>query len=96
MRFESNRTDTYVCTLTRSSEDQRHLETIRRTVSISNKGKTQKQRVVVRGRRPYRKEAIYNSVTRTWSVSGYDYSGNVIGGLENASEFDVYIYTLSR
>jgi len=42
-------------------------------------GHTQK-RVVVRGRRP---------------TTGYDWAGNVIGGLAAATEFDVYVYDRS-
>ena len=65
--------------------DSFYLRLLRSEIARDNEvlrkyGHTQK-RVVVRGRRPN---------------TGYDYSGNVIGGLESATEFDVYVYDRSR
>ena len=65
--------------------DSFYLQVLRSEIARDNEvlrkyGHTQK-RVVVRGRRP---------------TTGYDNSGNVIGGLASATEFDVYVYDRYR
>jgi len=62
-----------------------YLRLIRQEIARDNEvlrkyGHTEK-RVVVRGRKP---------------KTGYDWAGNVIGGLANATEFDVYVYDRFR
>ncbi len=59
-------------------------------------GSDLRYRVVLRGRRPFKK-MIMNHPHYEWMNSpnpvSYDYFGNIVGGLENASEVDVYVYT---
>ena len=64
-----------------SASDMAQLELIKKTVATVNQNRTQKKRVVVRGRKPINK--IYYS---------YDRGGNIVGGIRNASKLDVYIY----
>ena len=58
-------------------------------------GSDLRYRVCLRGRRPFKK-MIMNHPHYEWMNSpnpvSYDYFGNIVGGLENASEVDVYIY----
>lgn len=52
-----------------------------------------KQRVEIRGRRP--KVKMYAShwlCPKSKNKVSYDFGGNIIGGLKNATEFDVYVY----
>ena len=83
----------YVCTLdVNSCQDMQLLEVIRKTVKISNNRMSNKKRVVLRGRKPVVKSTVINHWTGKTSTSGYDFAGNVIGGIANASRIDVYIY----
>jgi hypothetical protein len=86
--------NSYVTTLDpMSANDMQTLEMLRKTVSMMNKLHGNKaQRVVVRGRRPIAKKEVHNIYTGKTRVLSYDYSGNVVGGLANASQYDVYIY----
>lgn len=75
----NHKSDSYRFTTT--DRNSMYLRLLRQEIARDNEvlrkyGHTQK-RVVVRGRRP---------------TTGYDYSGNVIGGLATATEFDVYVY----
>jgi hypothetical protein len=58
-------------------------------------GSDLRYRVCLRGRRPFKK-MIINDHYYEWMNSpnpvSYDYFGNIVGGLENASEVDVYVY----
>lgn len=58
-------------------------------------GSDLRYRVCLRGRRPFKK-MIMNHPHYEWMNSpnpvSYDYFGNIVGGLENASEVDVYVY----
>lgn len=60
-----------------------HLKELRRVISLFNQRKyfDKPKRVIVRGRKPLNK------------INGrsYTYGGNVVGGLSNASVFDVYV-----
>ena len=71
------RTSAYQFTVT--SRDNPQLEAVRNAVKSLNKlGELRHpMRVSVRGRRP---------------TTGYTFGGAVIGGLDNATEFDVYIH----
>ena len=70
----------YVTTLDpTSSEDMARLKEIRSAISFSNKYSILKNRVRVCGRKP---------------TTGYDWGGNVIGGIRNATRLDVYIYNV--
>lgn len=87
------KSSSYVCTLDLSSPtDMEKLALIRKTVSISNKYITNKKRVVVRGRKPKVKQTITERWTGKTGFRGFDWAGNVVGGLSNASKIDVYIY----
>lgn len=90
----TKRTSTsYVCTLDANSvADMQMLEMIRKTVSVSNANTLDKKRVVVRGRKPIKKFWYKEYWSKKSHYSGYDYAGNIIGGLENATNLDVYIY----
>ena len=57
-------------------------------------GSDLRYRLVLRGRRPFKKMIskphwIFGASSNPVS---YDYFGNIVGGLENASEVDAYIY----
>lgn len=58
-------------------------------------GSDLRYRMVLRGRRPFKKmikvHPHYEWMNTPNPVS-YDYFGNIVGGLENASEVDVYVY----
>lgn len=64
-----------------SAVDMAQLAIIKKAVAVANQGRSQKKRVVVRGRQPISK--IYYS---------YDRGGNIVGGIRNASKLDIYIY----
>ena len=52
-----------------------------------------KQRVEIRGRRPKVKMHVSHCLYGKSSTKvSYGYGGNIIGGLKNATEFDVYVY----
>lgn len=73
----------YVATLDPlSAADMMRLADIRKFVKIMNIKSSKQHRVVVRGRKPIHK--IYYS---------YDRGGNIVGGIRNASRYDVYIYS---
>jgi hypothetical protein len=83
------RTDAYLCTLdVNSVTDMQMLEVIRKTVSISNKYTTTKKRVSLRGRKPEQKFFKL----RTGNFVSYDWAGNIVGGIKNATKLDVYIH----
>lgn len=86
--------NSYVTTLDpMSANDMQTLKMLRKTVSMMNKLHGNKaQRVVVRGRRPIEKQEVHNIYTGKTSTLSYDWCGNVVGGLANASQYDVYIY----
>lgn len=72
----------YVTTLdVNSATDMQTLETIKATIRAVNAYSQDKKRVVLRGRKPIHK--IHYS---------YDWAGNIVGGIQNASKLDVYIY----
>jgi len=92
--------------------DMNKLNELRESVSLLNKtdafgryidygglnNSTIKKRVVVRGRK-----AITKIVSpRGYFIPGskgpvqYSYHGNIVGGIKNAKEFDVYIYDRSN
>ena len=47
--------------------------------------------VVAKGRRPKVKQEVYNRYTCKTSVVGYNSSGDIVGGLQNAQEIDIYL-----
>lgn len=87
------KSSSYVCTLDlASAADMEKLAIIRKTVATSNKYITNKKRVVIRGRKPIVKQTVTNYWTGKTGFRGFDWAGNVVGGLSNASKIDVYIY----
>jgi len=85
--------DSYITTLDpMSANDMQTLEMLRKTIKAVNKVSKEKQRVVVRGRKPFKKKEVYNVYQERTRTLSYDYSGNVVGGLANASRYDVYVY----
>lgn len=98
--------------VTSDKSDMNKLSELRESVSMLNKtdafgrykdygardNGTIKKRVVVRGRK-----AITKMVSpRGYFIPGskgpvqYSYHGNIVGGIKNAKEFDVYIYDRSN
>ena len=58
-------------------------------------GSDLRYRVCLRGRRPFKKMIMthpHYEWMNTPNPVSYDYFGNIVGGLENASEVDVYVY----
>jgi len=59
-------------------------------------GSDLRYRLVLRGRRPFKKmvapKPFWNFLPHSPNPVSYDYFGNIVGGLENASEVDVYVY----
>lgn len=75
-----------------SASDIIQLDTIKKAVAIANKNRVNKKRVVLRGRKPIVKGRSVNFWTGKAKFGGYDWAGNVIGGIKNATKLDVYIY----
>lgn len=75
--FKEGRTDSYRFTV--DSLDSPALRVLREAISDMNRSGNLEYplRVNVRGRRP---------------TTGYTWGGGIIGGLRNATEFDVYVY----
>jgi hypothetical protein len=97
--IKKRESDNYLGTFDVSSKkDMEQLSYLRNVVSSMNKmlkretGKT--FRVCVRGRAPKKKMAVkdgyFLSVSR--KPVSYDYGGNIVGGLANATQLDAYIY----
>lgn len=73
----------YVTTLNvNSAYDMSTLNIIKKSISAANTYSKFKKRVVVRGRKPAEK------------IGGksYDWGGNIVGGIKNATILDVYVY----
>lgn len=78
-----------------SAADMLKIDELRQTVSIINKmgrGIGPSKRVVLRGRKPLEKKVVRNFWTGEESLRSYDWGGNIVGGLANATKYDVYIY----
>ena len=88
-----SRTSTFVATLSPYSyEDMEILDAIRKTVSTINKASVEKYRVCIRGRKPFKKKVVKNRWLGRSSLVSYDTAGNIVGGIQNAQRYDVYIY----
>jgi len=99
MYIKANRCNSYVGTFVTSDKgDIDKLRALRESVSLMNKTdafwgtypdyQKRKKRVVARGRKPIVRMPIYGSK----GPVSYERGGNVVGGLKNAGELDVYIY----
>jgi len=89
--------DSYVFTADiNSAYDMEQIAVLRKAVKIMNKaakarGETPK-RVELRGRKPAKKAEVRNFWTGKTSARSYDFGGNIVGGIANATKIDVYIY----
>jgi hypothetical protein len=78
-----------------SADDMLKIEDLRKLVKITNRGQNVKKRVVLRGRKPLVKKEVYNMWTGERATRSYDFGGNIVGGIANATKLDVYIYDRS-
>lgn len=83
----------YVTTLDPlSAVDMEQLSAIKKSVQITNLNSPLKYRVVLRGRKPIVKGRSVNFWSGKAKIGGYDWAGNIVGGIKNATKYDVYIY----
>lgn len=83
----------YVMTVdVNSAADIQQLDIIKKAVSIANQNRVKKKRVVLRGRKPIVKAPVRNFWTGQIGFRGYNWGGNIVGGLKNATKIDVYVY----
>ena len=77
-----------------SVTDIQQLDIIKKAVAIANQNRTDKKRVVLRGRKPLVKMPTPGGYFYPGSIRpvSYDWAGNIVGGLKNATKLDVYIY----
>ena len=99
MHIKADRTASYVGTfITSDKGDMDKLNELRKSVALLNKtdafGRydhsrlTKKMRVCARGRKAITKMKTAGSK----GLVQYNWGGNIVGGLTNAGELDVYIY----
>jgi hypothetical protein len=107
MDIKTGRTDAYVCSLDPMSvNDMFVLETIRATIKASNKNAPRvytkygssyiaRKRVTVKGRKPRYKQWVNFA---RWGgpadmrCRAHNYFGDIVGGIANATEYDIYIH----
>lgn len=79
---------------TKSAADMMRIDEVKGAVSMLNKMSTTKSRVVLRGRKPEVKMIAAAGYFNKASVKpvSYDWGGNIVGGIANATMIDVYIY----
>jgi hypothetical protein len=79
---------------TSSAVDMEKLSIIKKSVSAANKNRLDKKRVVLRGRKPIEKMYVRGGYFYKASLRpvSYDWAGNIVGGIKNATKYDVYIY----
>lgn len=110
MNVKENRTPSYVCTLDpMSTVDMEILSAIRKSISVANKDAKvvhQKwgsykecKRVSVKGRKPIQKQLV--NVGGRWGKArlawrAHTTFGDIVGGIANAGEYDVYIHNDNR
>ena len=79
-----------------SARDMERIDDIRTIVRRENieakKNGLKAKRVVLRGRKPIRKVWVRNFWTGKSGFRSYDWAGNIVGGIKNATMIDVYIY----
>lgn len=105
MYRKENRTRSYVGTFSTSDQgDQTRLQQLIESVSLLNKtdgfgyypsGEKIQMRVCKRGRKAITKmiaEPTYYGYGGSKGPVNYNYFGNIVGGIKNASEVDVYLY----
>lgn len=79
------------------ADDMLQIEEVRAMVRNMNKALRQAKmdyqfRVCLRGRKPYKKGTCAHWLFGKATNRSYDFGGNIIGGLANASKIDAYIY----
>ena len=94
--------ESYIATLkTLDKNFDEDLKSIKERVKKMNQdekeaGSDLRYRVCLRGRRPFNKmvapKPFWNFLPHSPNPVSYDYFGNIVGGLENASEVDCYVY----
>ena len=85
----------YVTTLdAKSAVDMEILQSIKKAVKVINFKNPKKRRVVLRGRKPEVKAQVPNGWIHKGSCGlvSYNRFGNIVGGIKNATMYDVYIY----
>ncbi len=102
--FSNRISSSYIGTFKRgNSEDEKALTEVKNMVHYINKclrqsdakdrfGALIQYRVCVKGRRPYKK--FFNKLTGR--MNSYNFAGDIVGGIKNASEVDAYIYRRSN
>ena len=99
MYMKDDRTASYVGTFVTSDKgDMDRLAELRKSVSLLNKtdafgthrytGTFRKMRVCAKGR----KAIVKMKTAGSKGPVQYEWGGNIVGGLSNAGELDVYIY----
>ena len=78
-----------------SASDMLQIEELRKAIKSLNTISDKKKRVVLRGRKPLVKMDKYNPYTGKMSTISYDWAGNIVGGIANATKIDVYVYNRS-
>lgn len=111
MNTKENRTPSYVCTLDpMSTVDMEILTAIRKSISVANKyakvvhykwgSYKECKRVSVKGRKAIQKQLIpcYSHATgkRSLRWRAHNHFGDIIGGIANASQYDIYIHNDQR
>lgn len=61
---------------------------LRQSNAVDRRGRKLQYRVSLKGRDPIKK--VVNQ--RTGKLNGYNWAGDVVGGMENAGRIDVYIH----
>jgi hypothetical protein len=88
MTQNANRTSAYAFTLEGDYSELQNCCTLNALKeSLKGTGKY----VQLRGRKPKVKQTVRNYWTGQTRFAGYDFGGNVVGGLKNATQFDVYV-----
>lgn len=91
MQIKPNRSIYY--RFTTQDRNDPEIAALKANIALYNKGNPDnKLRVCLRGRKAKVKQKIYSPYTSQVFVRSYDHGGNVVGGLDNATEFDVYVY----
>lgn len=90
---KNRKSQDYLMTVTSIEE----LNEVRQKIKEFNRtvrelGYSESQKVVcAKGRRPKVKYMVYNRYTNKATLRSYNYSGDIVGGLENATEIDIYL-----
>ena len=94
----TRKSSSYLTTLdTKSVADMQTLAQLRKMVTMTNRDMPldMRKRICIRGRKPFvkMKDAGGHFYRASKGLVSYDRGGNIVGGIANASMFDVYLYT---